>query len=306
MKILIYGAGVIGCTYGWLLSKAGHDVTVFLRVGKKEIIERDGINMHCTDFRTGKKIAEQAAYRPKVIDNLSPENDFEYIIVSVRNFHLKEVLPALKKTAGKANILFFMNILDFGEIDKYLLPSQYFVGFPFMIGGCKEPEYVNAIISGSRYSKTMLGELSGENSQRVQTIAKAMGNIGMKPFISTQIKNWLIPHGVFIATLSAGIIRAGGTMEAFVNNTKIVKETIKDIRRGFHICLERGIEPRKEKVNKLYYLPLFISVPVVKKIFSDEVMHLMFDGYLKYSTEEAKQMLAEIYGEKIICHYFKE
>lgn len=25
MKILIYGAGVIGCTYGWQLAEAGHD-----------------------------------------------------------------------------------------------------------------------------------------------------------------------------------------------------------------------------------------------------------------------------------------
>ena len=27
MKILIYGAGVIGCTYGWQLAEAGHDVS---------------------------------------------------------------------------------------------------------------------------------------------------------------------------------------------------------------------------------------------------------------------------------------
>jgi 2-dehydropantoate 2-reductase len=297
MKILIYGAGVIGCTYGWLLSKAGQDVTVLVRAGKKEMTERDGINIHCTDFRTGTKKTGQAVFRPEVIDRLSPDNDFEYIIVSVRNLHLKEVLPVLKHSAGEANILFFMNIWDFGEIDKYLSSSRYLVGFPFMVGGCKETGYINSIISGSKYSKTMLGELNGENSERVQSIAAAMENAGMEPFVSDQVKNWLIPHGVFIAALSAGIIKAGGTMEAFIDNTKIVKNTIKDIRRGFHICAERGIDPGKEKVNKLYYLPLFISVPVVKKIFSDEAMRLMFDGYLKYSTEEVKKMLADIYGE---------
>lgn len=298
MKILIYGAGVIGCTYGWLLSKAGHDVTFLVREGKKEQTEQQGIEIRCTDFRNGKKETEQAVFRPKVIDRLSSDNDFEYIIVSVRNLHLKEVLPILKESAGKTNIFFFLNIWDFAEIDKYLSSSQYFVGFPFMAGGCKEPEYINSIISGSKYSKTMLGELNGENSERVQIIAAVMENIGMKPFISDQIKNWLIPHGVFIAALSAGIIRAGGTMKAFVDNTKIIKKTIKDIRRGFQICAERGIDPGKEKVNKLYYLPLFISVPIVKKIFRDEVMRLMFDGYLKHSTEEVKQMLADIYGEE--------
>lgn len=40
MKILIYGAGVVGCTYGWQLSKAGCDVTVLVRKGQKEFVQR--------------------------------------------------------------------------------------------------------------------------------------------------------------------------------------------------------------------------------------------------------------------------
>lgn len=40
MKILIYGAGVVGCTYGWQLSKAGCDVTVLVRKGQKKLYKR--------------------------------------------------------------------------------------------------------------------------------------------------------------------------------------------------------------------------------------------------------------------------
>lgn len=40
MKILIYGAGVVGCTYGWQLSKAGCDVTVLVRNGQKEFVQK--------------------------------------------------------------------------------------------------------------------------------------------------------------------------------------------------------------------------------------------------------------------------
>lgn len=38
MKILIYGAGVVGCAYGWQLSKAGCDVTVLVRKGQKRAL----------------------------------------------------------------------------------------------------------------------------------------------------------------------------------------------------------------------------------------------------------------------------
>ena len=38
MKILIYGAGVVGCTYGWQLSKAGCDVAVLVRKEQKSVL----------------------------------------------------------------------------------------------------------------------------------------------------------------------------------------------------------------------------------------------------------------------------
>ena len=51
MKILIYGAGVVGCTYGWQLSKAGCDVAVLVRKEQKELVQKDGIRIICSDFR---------------------------------------------------------------------------------------------------------------------------------------------------------------------------------------------------------------------------------------------------------------
>ena len=64
MKILIYGAGVIGSTYGWQLAESGHDVSVLVRKGKKQPIEEKGINIHCTDFRNGTGTIKEAVFRP--------------------------------------------------------------------------------------------------------------------------------------------------------------------------------------------------------------------------------------------------
>jgi len=92
MKILVYGAGIVGSTYGWQLSETGHDVTVVVKKGKKLLIEKSGININCTDFRRNKKLVIQTTFRPAVIEDLSPQNDYEFIIVSVNNVQLKEVL----------------------------------------------------------------------------------------------------------------------------------------------------------------------------------------------------------------------
>ncbi len=299
MKILIYGAGVIGCTYGWQLSKTGEDITVLVRKEKKQI-EENGISIHCTDYRGGQKKTEEIVFHPKVIDELSPQNDFEYIIIST-NSPMKEVLPVLGKSAGKAHILFFQNIWDnFNEIDNYLSSDQYFFGFPFMAGGGRNTKRLDCIIAGSKYSKTMLGEKDGSITPRLQKIANAMQRADMKPFISEQIITWLVPHYAFIAGISAGVLKAGGTMNAFINKPQIIREAIKAVREGFQICTAKGIDPKKEKVNQLYYFPLFITTPIVRKIFNEESMSLMFDGYLKNSVNEIENMLQHIIesGEK--------
>lgn len=299
MKILIYGAGVIGCTYGWQLAKAGYDISILVRKDKKEYIEKNGINIYCTDFRNDKKVTETILFCPTVTDHLTADNDFEYIIVTTKSLHLEEVLPILKESSGKAHILFFQNVWqdDLKKISKYLAPEQYFFGFPFMAGGGRDKEEINTIISCSKYSKTMLGEISGKITPRIQKITNAMSEAGMKPFISKQIIIWLIPHYAFIAGISAGIIRAGGTMNAFISKPAIIKETILSIREGFHICSKLGIDPKKEKVNRLYYLPLFISIPIIRKVFNDEAMQTMFDGYLKSSTKEIKMMTEKLIAD---------
>lgn len=127
----------------------------------------------------------------------------------------------------------------------------------------------------------MFGEVTGEISLRAQKLATVMAEADMRPFISHQIITWLISHSAFITRLLTRILKSSGTMEAFINNPKIIRETIKSIRESFRICQQAGINPKKEKVNLLYYLSLFISVPIVKKIFSNAAMQVMFDGYLK-------------------------
>ena len=301
MKILIYGAGVVGTTYGWQLSKAGHEITVLVRPGKRQTIEKKGIRIHCTDFRGRQKNTEDTLFKPDVIDSLSAANNFEYIIVTTNNLHLKEILPILSNSAGKAHILFFQNMWvdDLNLINEYLSEKQYFFGFPFMVGGGKNADGINSAISGLKQSHTPLGELNGEVSERILKIAKAFEDANLKPIINNQIKTWLITHYAVAAGLSAGIMKAKGGKN-FANNSGILKEAIKAIREGLNVCLQLGYNPKTVKANKLYSLPFFIALSIAKKVYSNEALCLMFDGHTQHSPGEMKKMIEDIItdGEK--------
>lgn len=80
MKILIYGAGVVGCTYGWQLSKAGCDVTVLVRKGQKEFVQKNGIQIICSDFRGKARKDIDVIFKPTVIDELSSNNDLNILL----------------------------------------------------------------------------------------------------------------------------------------------------------------------------------------------------------------------------------
>jgi 2-dehydropantoate 2-reductase len=295
MEILIYGAGIVGCTYGWLLSKAGHKITVLVKPEKKQFVEREGIRINCSDFRSNEKKKEELVFKPDVIDTLSADNSFEYIIVTTNNLHLKEILPILSKSSGKAHILFFQNIwvnhLD--EIEKHLFKEQYFFGFPFMVGGGRDAHSIDSVISGLKQSHTPLGEINGETSERVLKIAKAFEDANLKPVVYPQIIIWLITHYAVAAGLSAGIMKAGNGQK-FANNSHILKETIKAIREGLAVCLKLGFNPKTEKANRLYSLPFFITIPIAKKVYSNEALCLMFDGHTQHSPDEMKQMFEDI------------
>ena len=294
MKILIYGAGVVGCTYGWQLSKAGCDVTVLVRKGQKEVIQKDGIQIICSDFRGKARKDIDVIFKPTVIDELSSNNDFEYIIVSTNKLQLSTILPTLSKSAGKANIVFFQNNWDvFTEINKYLKAEQYFFAFPFMVGGGKENKSIHCAISGLKYSNTPLGEKDGRITPRVEKFSIILDKANLKPAISNQILVWIITNYAVAAGLSAGIMSSRSASK-FIKNTAIIKTEMKDIREGLAICKRMGINPKTEKANRLYLLPLFISVPIAKKIYSNEALQLMFEGHINHSPTEIRQMIDDI------------
>ena len=294
MKILIYGAGVVGCTYGWQLSKAGCDVAVLVRKEQKELVQKDGIRIICSDFREKTRKDTDIIFKPTVIDELSSNNDFEYIIVSTNKLQLSTILPSLSKSAGKANVVFFQNNWNvFTEIDKYLKPEQYFFAFPFMVGGGKEDKSIHCAISGLKYSNTPLGEKDGRITPQVEKLFIILDKANLKPVISNQILVWLITHYAVAAGLSAGIMSAGSASK-FIENTAIIKITMKAIREGLAICKRMGINPKTEKANRLYLLPLFISVPIAKKFYGNDALQLMFDGHINHSPVEIRQMIDDI------------
>jgi ketopantoate reductase len=182
MNILVFGAGVIGIIYAWQLSEAGHDVALLVKPGRKQEIERKGISISCLDKRGPRKHIE-TVYHPTLVEDFSPTDDYELILVCVKRNQLNDILPSLAEKAGDADILFLQNNWSgTAEIEQYLAPSRFVLGFP-SVGGGREENGIQCALG----SDTMLGEKDGQITPRLEKIAEVIREAGFKPKLTRQI-----------------------------------------------------------------------------------------------------------------------
>jgi len=312
MKILFFGAGVIGITYAWQISKFGHEVHVLVRKNKKKILSEEGFQITCMDLRHGKPKILHTTFKPKIMDDIVTETFYDLIVVSVNSHQLDSVLPILKEKAGKTDIMFLLNTWC-GEvlIEKYLKSSHYFFGFPFKAGGGRSGQYnniIDTVIFGEILSETVIGEKDGIISERVKRIAHVMKQADMKPKVTKKIIPYLRTHYIWAAS-SLGAYMKAGTFERFATDSKVLKEYYLAMREGFEICKSQGINPKKVSPAKLFYLPLFLLIPYTRKSYNSESMKRMFEGHIQHSPDEMKVMYYDVLkaGEQygIDMPYFK-
>ena len=91
MRILVYGAGVLGCELTHVLLQNKKNVVTLLARGEwKEMIDQKGLVIrHWAQRRT-------TTERVKTIDALAPDDFYDLVFVVVQAGQLPDVLPVLK------------------------------------------------------------------------------------------------------------------------------------------------------------------------------------------------------------------
>ena len=103
MKILIYGAGVLGSLYAARLHESGQDVSILARGQRLSNIHQHGIVLedaytHC-----------QTTAQVKTVEKLTPEDAYDWVLVLMRKNQVSAVLPTLTANSQTPNVLFMMN-----------------------------------------------------------------------------------------------------------------------------------------------------------------------------------------------------
>ncbi len=227
-----------------------------------------------------------------LVEAFSPDDHYELILVCVRRNQLAGVLPGLAEQAGDATILFLQNNWSgTAEIDQYLAHSRYLLGFP-SVGGARDARRVQCALEAG----TRLGEVDGQITPRLKRIAAVMSEAGFKPKLSRQIIPWLQTHYAGVAA-AVGCLYKAGSYEALVHSSSLLREMFLAMRESLDVCRARGINPMSIPANRLDYLPLFLLVPVTKRLFQSEEARLGLEGHAGHAADEMLFIYHEVLAE---------
>jgi len=123
MKILVYGAGVIGRIYAGRLHEAGHEVTVLARGQTQQSLTRDGITL-----------VNRAPVRVDVTGEVVPDRSFELALVTVRRDQVEEILPALAALKARQVVMMQNNSLDLASVANIVGRDRTFSASPASAG----------------------------------------------------------------------------------------------------------------------------------------------------------------------------
>lgn len=206
MRILIYGAGVLGCNLANNLHLAKKDVTLLARGTWAEQLKQNGLYMKKT-FRLREIVS-----RVPVITQLRPEDCYDVIFIVMRCTQLDSVMETLRIN-GTKNLVFVGNNVRAAHYAA-LLPEKN-VMFAFALhAGHREPERVVSL----DLKKITIGQLKGAPSNEA-LIGQIFADTGYKVVYEPNMEDYLLCHAAFVLPAAFACYHVDGDLRKLKGNT---------------------------------------------------------------------------------------
>ena len=229
MKILVFGAGVLGCNLAKNLFRAGNDVTLLARGSWAEEIRKNGL-------RIKSKFSPRMTVIPiPVVTELKPEDSYDAIFVVVRYTQIESMIGALQAN-GTKNIIFVGNNARAAETAA-LLPGKN-VMFAFTsAAGHRESDHVASI----DLHKITIGQLRTAPSNEA-LIGQIFAGTKYKIAYEPNMGDYLLCHAAFVIPAAFACYKTDGDLKKLKGNTAYLSRMIDASIEGYRAIRNAGHE----------------------------------------------------------------
>ncbi|MDO4845146.1 MAG: 2-dehydropantoate 2-reductase N-terminal domain-containing protein [Oscillospiraceae bacterium] len=213
MRILVYGAGVIGANLAADLFASGKDVTLLARGEWADTIEKNGLIIDPVFFPGRKK------YRIPVIRELRERDFYDAIFLVLRYTQLDSVFPVLTANVS-TNLVLIGNNLSTEKSAVKLAGKNVLFGFS-MAAGHRERDRV---VSVSLHRITV-GQLKG-NPSNEKLIRQIFSGTNMKVKYEPDMGDYLLCHAAFVIPVGFACYSCDGNLKRIKKNRAYLNQII--------------------------------------------------------------------------------
>lgn len=236
MKILVFGAGVLGCNLANDLFCAGKDVILLARGAWGNEIQENGLKIKSI-FSPWATISHIP-----VVSELNPEGSYDVIIVVVRYTQIESVIAMLRASKAK-NIVFVGNNVRTAEIAALLPEKNVLFAFSLSAGHRETDRVVSLDVK-----KITIGQLRDAPSNKV-LIDEIFAGTKFKVVYEPNIGDYLLCHAAFVLPAAFACYKADGNLKKFKGNTDYLNRLIGANIEGYRAIQNAGHEilPKADK-----------------------------------------------------------
>ena len=286
MRILVFGAGVIGSVYAVKLLQAGHEVVMLARGRRLEDLQTNGLVVEEATSGNRTVLAVQSAGEP------APGDRYEVVLVPVRSGQLASTLPVLTAMHDGSDVLFFGNTAGHQAELLACLGERALFGFP-AAGGVRDGSVIKYVLI--RQQMTMLGEPSGAMTPRVRHLQDELSGAGFPATISTSIDDWLLGHAAFIAPIAFALYRVDTDPAKLAADPRALRSMVLAIRQAFTALRAAGNAEIPTNLQVLFLrLPAAFAAAYWRRVFAGPRGELWFGAHTRAAPDEMRSLAQEL------------
>lgn len=285
MRLLVYGAGVIGSLYARLFSEAGFNVTIYARSNRLAELNEKGL---IYEDKNGNK-----TIRISVIDKIDDNDYYDYIFLTVRSEQAEAALNELKINISPSIVTMINTSKEYSYWEEIAGKGRILPAFP-CAGGSIDGGILHAKLTPSIIQPTTFGEIDGIIGNRTIQLKKIFKKSKIPFQVIKNMHYWQISHLGLVVPIADAYYLSKDARTVF-KEKDIMMQTAVSLRRNFKILSnKRMLSPFKFHLIKI--CPTFLLKIGLTFVFNSDFGNVFMYRHSMKSSEEMRRLHDEFYS----------
>ena len=286
MRILIYGAGVIGSLYATLFSEAGVETAVYARGQRLQNLKLNGLRYE--------KNGTICAANVRVLDTLPEDDIYDFVFLTVRENQLHDALTQLRNNKSPCIVTMVNSLAAYGLWEQLCGTGRVLPAFPGAGGGF-ENGVLHAGLTPRLIQPTTFGILSPRQEPDAKQL-KALFKRAKIPY--QQVKDmhaWQLCHLAMVVPIADAYYETDDPANVGANQT-VMAHTARTLRENFRLLAQSGVRLSPVKMQMFRFLPLFLLRPALKITFQSNFGDVFMYRHAMKAPDEMQQLHEQFYA----------